>query len=427
LVNNVAATVDEARKGDLVCFTLLRADGSPLGPPVEYRLGSRPPPPPSTGWTLAVEECLLRMRCGNVMLIRAPPVRVRLDRHVPRRCLPSQRGHVDVTRTEATEGRKKRPQAGAVVWFLRDGEPRRRRIPQSQQTPEEEALMLLCPGQAGVLVLGSGDTDAADPPVLLEPTHAAVFEDVSAAGDASLWKLALNCPSGCHDRARMGKTVDAIVDGQSRSWRWGRGTVDDVLELAAFRIGVSEEAEIWADPEGPKICSMKVIHVGDDMEFVARGLSIEEVSCEVAKALYLQGRFQLASWHWSYVRDSLPAARLGEKSEDEPERRLASQAVGNLAACALQMGRYSEALAHARKSVEMRRHPRAVDWLRLCDAARAQNRMEEATLAAQNAAACADITRQQRVKLARLRSGLREDLAVQAQAEKLFCKRVFAH
>ena len=294
----------------------------------------------------------------------------------------------------------------------------------AHKPPEEEALALLCPGQAGELWLPVGeDATHLRRPIVLEPTHAAVFEDISAGADGSLWKLSLPGVGGSHDRPRMGKTVEALVDGSYRSWCWGHGHVDDVLELAAFRVGVFEEAEIWNDPEGVRVCTIKVTHVGDDVDFVAQGISVEEASSRAAKALYQRGRLELASWHWAYVRDALPRSLL---EEETPEMHLAAQATGNLAACALAMGKNAEALIQARQSLAMRIKPRAVDWIRLGKAARSQGLVKEASTAAKRATECPDLTPSQKIQLATLRLSLREAQATQVRAEKDFCQRALA-
>ena len=415
-MDNAAATSDEVRKGDAVRFAVLRADDSVVGEPVEYRVGEAPP----FGWTPAVEECLLRMRAGDVGLWRAPPIKVRMDAHVPRRLLPSGRGYVDITRAEARAGSKKKPQAGAVVWYLRDGVAQRRRLPLADPTPEDEAIGLLSPGQAGGLYLFG---NATAPLVRLESTHAAAFEDLSAQGDGSLWKLSLSAPLGAHERARMGKTVKALRDGQLHSWRWGHGAVEDVLEFVAFHTGAGETCEIYASREDAQpLFTMNVVHVGDDMSFVAGGLSIEEASNAAAKALYCRGRLELAWWHWSYVRDSLRHCMAEE--ETAAPKQLALQAVGNLSVCALALGRGAEALALARLGVQHRALPRAADWLRVAKAAHACNSAAEAADALKRAARGADLTTPaQKRQMARLQTSLRERREAQGAADADFCRR----
>jgi bacterioferritin-associated ferredoxin len=99
--------------------------------------------------------------------------------------------------------------------------------------------------------------------------------------------------------------------------------------------------------------------------------------------------------------------------------------MGNLSVCALALGQAQQALAFARRSLQMSAHSRSLDWLRLARAAAACSDMDALTEACSVGTTCGDLPSDHAKAFLSFRSRLRREAAARRQAETNFCRRAF--
>ena len=393
------------KPGDWVSYVYVDSQCSELGPAQSQRLTADRP----------LAACLQAMRLGEVR--GHGGVRLKLTEHIPRHEL-ALGGVLDVLDLKAS-GR--RPLAGMTVFVREDGVEQRREIPVSgAATSEQEALLLLKVGERGRYTSQAGGR-------LLEVLHAARREDISLFGDGTLWKLTLK--PGSFECPRLGTVVDAVVNGRSKSWAWGRGEVENLLEFSAARIGSGEEAEVSNDGEILYVILME--HVGKDADYAASEMRYEEYVHAVAREVFEKGNAELACWHWEYLKSLLaPACCKDADLQDEEvrgHRALAVKALGALSSCQLHLGRAREACADARKCLEiLEDKATARDALRLAAAAAAHDDQELALEACARGLASSDLGAFEIAAFTKIKSRVARARRRHLDAERAFCRRIFA-
>lgn len=229
------------------------------------------------------------------------------------------------------------PSRRAVLTFLLDGQEKRQQYPMEEKWLTN-ALSLMKEGYIAQF-LNRGTGEVHDIQLLLVWT----FLDISWQEDESLWLLRRD-DTKHFTYPRYGTAVEARVSLKGHSpeimkWTWGKGEVPLVVELAAAHLACFQHGEVYSHGElGEKLGEVEILHVGSKLKTQTNEEELFERSDD-AKRLFDQGDVELASCHWTYVKDSVSLY-----SDKRAVAMLGEKASRNLALVALKQGNAKKAL-----------------------------------------------------------------------------------